>query len=38
MKALRITPDPFHGDWNYAITPNDTHTRSKKTTNLRQKL
>ena len=30
MKALRITPDPFQGDWNYAITPNDTHTRSKK--------
>ena len=38
MKALRITPDPFHGDWNYAITPNDTHTRSKKTTKQRQKL
>lgn len=38
MKALRITPDPFHGDWNYAITPNDTHARSKKPTKLRQKL
>ena len=38
MKALRLTPDPFHGDWNYAITPNDTDTRSKKPTKLRQKL
>ena len=38
MKALRITPDPFHGDWNYAITPNDTDTSSKKPTKLRHKL
>ena len=21
LKAVRLTPDPFHGDWNYLITP-----------------
>jgi len=21
LARLRITPDPFHGEWNYVITP-----------------
>jgi hypothetical protein len=21
LKAVRLTPDTFHGDWNYLITP-----------------
>jgi hypothetical protein len=21
VASLRLTPDPFHGDWNYTITP-----------------
>jgi transposase len=36
MTALRLTPDAFHGDWNYAITPNPTHPHTIRPEKLRR--
>ena len=27
LASVRISPHPFHGDWNYAISPNTNATR-----------
>jgi Rhodopirellula transposase DDE domain len=38
MAALHLTPDKFHGDWNYAITPSESNPIRKQPRKLRQKL
>ena len=35
MAALRLTPDEFHGEWNYAITPADQARLRKQSRKLR---
>jgi hypothetical protein len=35
---LRLTPDKFHGDWNYSIAPTSTSTPRNKPRALRAKL
>lgn len=38
MAALRLIPDDFHGDWNYAIAPNGAGRGKKQPGKLRVKL
>ena len=38
MAALRLTPDEFHGEWNYAITPAEPAQLRKQPRKLRVKL
>ena len=38
MAALRLTPDKFHGDWNYAIAPVEPARLRKQLRKLRVKL
>ena len=38
MAALRLTPDKFHGDWNYAIAPSEPALIKKQPRKLRQNL
>ena len=38
MAALHLTPERFHGDWNYAIAPSGAHRNARKSKRLRPKL
>ena len=38
MAALRLTPDEFHGEWNYAIAPAEPAQLRKQPRKLRAKL
>jgi hypothetical protein len=38
MAALRLTPDEFHGEWNYAIAPAKSERSKKQPRKLRAKL
>lgn len=38
MVALKMIPDEFHGDWNYAIAPTESAQIKKRANELRQKL
>jgi len=38
MAALHLTPDEFHGDWNYAIAPGKSGQLKKRQGKLRHKL
>ena len=38
MAALHLTPDKFHGDWNYAIAPAEPDRLKKQPRKLRSKL
>jgi hypothetical protein len=38
LAAVRLTPDKFHGDWNYSIAPASTSTPRKQPRALRAKL
>lgn len=38
MAALHLTPERFHGDWNYAIAPSGAHRNARKSMRLRPKL
>ena len=38
MAALRLTPDKFHGEWNYAIAPAEAAQLRKQPRKLRTKL
>ena len=38
MAALRLIPDKFHGDWNYAIAPGGSARGKKQPRTLRSKL
>jgi len=38
MAALHLTPDKFHGDWNYAIAPAESPRIRKQRRTLREKL
>ena len=38
MAALRLTPDEFHGEWNYAIAPAEPAQLRKQPRKLREKL
>ena len=38
MAALRLTPDEFHGEWNYAIASAEPAQLRKQTRKLRAKL
>ena len=38
MAALHLTPERFHGDWNYAIAPSGAHRHARKSKRLRPKL
>jgi transposase len=38
MAALHLIPDEFHGDWNYAIAPNESPQSTKRPRRLRPRL
>jgi hypothetical protein len=38
MAALRLTPDGFHGDWNYTIAPAAVGQAKRQPRNLHSKL
>ena len=38
MASLRLIPDEFHGEWNYAIIPTGSGRISKQPRTLRAKL
>jgi hypothetical protein len=38
MASLRLIPDAFHGDWNYAIAPAAAQRLSRQPRKLRGKL
>jgi hypothetical protein len=38
MAALNLTPDKFHGDWNYAIKPSASDPIRRQPRKLRHKL
>ena len=38
MAALHLTPDRFHGDWNYVIAPAESGRLNKQPNKLCQKL
>jgi Rhodopirellula transposase DDE domain len=38
MASLRLTPEKFHGDWNYAIAPSETDRAKTQPRKLRPRL
>ena len=38
MAALHLTPDKFHGEWNYAIAPTTSRRIKQQPRKLRKKL